>query len=230
MHRTALLLPLAALCAPAMAQAPAAAQPGEESRKLHAILESQWEATARRHPEFATFRGDHRFGDRWTDNRPAAREQRDREDRDTLRQLKTIDRTRLDATDQVSLDMAVDSLEDEVRLQPHLGYRSLSLGAMRGFHTALPEVLRFSPSRNRAEVEQMLGRLAAYPAGLDIEIENLKRGMAAGWVPPKPVLQRVLSALDGLLVAPEASAIYEPFKTLGSAIPPQERSSCASAR
>ena len=105
----------------------------------------------------------------------------------------------------------------------HLGYRSLTLGALRGFHTALPEVLRFNPSRNRAEVEQMLARLSAYPAGLDIEIENLKRGMAAGWVPPKPVLQRVLAALDALLVAPEASAIYEPFKTLGSAIPADEQ-------
>jgi uncharacterized protein (DUF885 family) len=69
----------------------------------------------------------------------------------------------------------------------------------------------------------MLSRLAAYPGVLDLEIENLKRGMATGWVPPKPVLQRVLSALDGLLVAPEASAIYEPFKTLGSAIPPDEQ-------
>jgi uncharacterized protein (DUF885 family) len=237
MHRTALLLLLAPLAAPALcrAQVPTAtptttaatpataATANEESRRLHAIFESQWEATARRHPEFATFRGDHRFGDRWTDNRPAAREQRDREDRDTLQQLKTIDRTRLDATDQVSLDMALRSLEDDVRLQPHLGYRSLSLGSMRGFHTALPEVLRFNPTRNRAEADQMLARLATYPARLDTEIENLKRGMAAGWVPPKPVLQRVLSALDGLLVAPEASAIYEPFKTLGSAIPPDEQ-------
>ena len=223
MHRTALLLVLAALSGPALPQVPAAPAPNAESQRLHAIFDAQWEATARRHPEYATFRGDHRFGDRWTDNRPAARDQRDREDRETLQRLLAIDRSRLHTTDQVSLDMAVRSLEDDVRLQPHAGYRSLTLGALRGFHTALPEVLRFNPSRNRAEVEQMLARLAAYPAGLDIEIENLKRGMAAGWVPPRPVLHRVLSALDGLLVAPEASAIYEPFKTLGSAIPPEEQ-------
>ncbi len=223
MNHTPLLLVLAALSAPALSQTPALPAPNAESQRLHTIFESQWEATARRHPEIATFRGDHRFGDRWTDNRPTAREQRDREDRETLQQLKAIDRTRLDATDQVSLDMAVRRLESEVRLQPHLGYRSLTLGSMWGFHTALPEVLRVNPSRNRAEVEQMLARLAAYPAALDTEIENLKRGMAAGWVPPKPVLQRVLSALDGLLVAPEASAIYDPFKTLGSAIGPDEQ-------
>jgi uncharacterized protein (DUF885 family) len=222
MHRTALLLVLAALSAPALSQ-PSVTAPNAESQRLHAIFDAQWEATARRHPEYATFRGDHRFGDRWTDNRPAARDQRDREDRETLQQLKAIDRSRLDTTDQVSLDMAVRSLEGEVRLQPHLGYRSLTLGALRGFHTALPEVLRYNPTRSRAEVEQMLARLAAYPAALDIEIENLKRGMAAGWVPPKPVLQRVLSALDGLLVAPEASAIYEPFKSLGSSIPAAEQ-------
>jgi uncharacterized protein (DUF885 family) len=225
MHRcTALSLVLAALAAPALSQTPAAAAPqSEESRQLHAIFDAQWEATARRHPEFATFRGDHRFGDRWTDNRPAARDQRDREDRETLQRLKAIDRTRLDATDQVSLDMAVRVLEDTVRLQAFSGYRSLTLGSMRGFHTALPEVLRFSPSRNRAEIEQMLARLSAYPGLLDIEIENLKRGMATGWVPSRPVLQRVLSAMDGLLLPPEQTAIFEPFKSMGSAIPPEEQ-------
>jgi hypothetical protein len=61
MHRTALLLLLAPLAAPALcrAQAPTATPTttattagtvNEESRKLHAIFESQWEATARRHP------------------------------------------------------------------------------------------------------------------------------------------------------------------------------------
>ena len=227
MHHAALLLVLAALSAPSLAQTaptplatPAAQAPNAGLQRLHDIFDAQWEATARRHPEVATFRGDHRFGDRWTDNRPAAREQRDREDRETLQQLKAIDRSRLDATDQVSLDMAVRSLEDEVRLQPYAGYRSLTLGAMYGFHTVLPEMLRFNPSRTPAEAEQMLGRLAGYPAVLDVEIEKLKRGIAAGWVPPKPVLQRVLSALDGLLGAPETTAIYEPFNSLGSAIPP----------
>jgi uncharacterized protein (DUF885 family) len=203
--------------------ASAATHDAEESRRLHALFAEQWEASARHHPEYATFRGDHRFGDRWTDNSPAAREQRDREARDVLSQLRAFDRSRLGPTDQVSLDMAVQRLESEIRLQPHLGYRSLSLGALRGFHTALPDVLRFNPSRNRAEADQMLARLAAYPARLDVEIQNLRRGMATGWVPSRPVLQRVLAYLDGLLVAPEASAIYEPFKTLGSAIPPGEQ-------
>lgn len=203
--------------------APALVPDAEETRRLHALFDEQWEALARHHPEFATFRGDHRHGDRWTDNSPAAREQRDREARTMLQRLRTIDRPRLGATDQVSLDMAIQRLESEVRLQPHLGFRSMSLGAMRGFHTALPEVLRFNPSRTRPEVEQMLARLAAYPALLDVEIQNLQRGMAAGWVPAKPVLQRVLAHLDGLLGAPEAGPIYEPFKTLGSAIPPAEQ-------
>ncbi|NRF70858.1 DUF885 domain-containing protein [Aquincola sp. S2] len=215
----ALLLGAAALLPqPASAQADPA-----EAQRLHALFEAQWEALAREHPEWATFRGDHRFDDRWTDNRPAAREQRDRAARERLQQLRAIDRTKLGATDLVSLDMALERLQREVRHQAFAGYRTMSVGSMRGPHTALPEVLRFNANSTRPQVEQMLARVGAFPAFIDQEINNLREGMRLGWVPSKPVLQRALITLDGLLGAPEASPIMEPFKTLGSAIPLDEQ-------
>lgn len=208
---------------PAAAPAAAASPDADEARKLHTLFDAHWEASARDFPEWATFRGDQRFNDRWTDNRPAARDARDRATRERLQQLRGIDRTKLGPTDQVSLDMALERAERDVRHQAFAGFRSMTIGAMRGVHTALAEVLRFNPSGTKAQVEMMLARLAAAPAFLDQEILNLREGMRLGWVPSKPVLQRALVALDGLLVAPEASPIFDPFKTLGSAIPPDEQ-------
>lgn len=205
----------------ALAQAPAA-DPAEAQR-LRSAFDAQWEALAERHPEFASFRGDHRFGDRWTDNSPAGRARRDQAARDWLALLQGFDRRKLSLTDQVSLDMALDRAAAEVRLQGFEGWRTMTLGAMRGMHTALPEVLRVSPARQRGDVEKMLARMAGYPLLLEQEIVQLRRGIALGWVPSRPVLERVLLQIDGLLGPPESTPIFEAFKSLGPAIPPEEQ-------
>ena len=62
MHTTRLLL---ALGAAALMTLPATAAPREtrspEARRLHALFAEAWEDGARRFPEWATYRGDHRF-------------------------------------------------------------------------------------------------------------------------------------------------------------------------
>lgn len=221
--RAPLAIGLTLLAATVCAQTAGQAADPAESRRLQAAFESQWQALAEQHPEFATFRGDHRFGDRWTDNSAAARAQRDQKARDWMATLQGFDRSKLEPTDAVSLDMARQRTASELRLQPFAGYRSMVLGGLRGPHTALADVLRVNPSRNKAEVEQMLGRLASYPSFLDQEITLMRSGITQGWVPSRPVLERALKQIDALLAAPDTTPIFEPFKSLGSAIPPAEQ-------
>ena len=52
---------------------PAAAQDAAETARLHALFARQWAWVGETFPEWATFRGDHRFGDRLTDNSAAGR-------------------------------------------------------------------------------------------------------------------------------------------------------------
>ena len=46
-------------------------EPGE-SRKLHALFDARWEVQMRTYPEWATYVGDSRYGDRLYDASPAA--------------------------------------------------------------------------------------------------------------------------------------------------------------
>ncbi|MFM7506501.1 MAG: hypothetical protein ACKO3M_08045, partial [Rubrivivax sp.] len=77
----ALMLALLAGPSPATAQAaPAASQEPERSpaaRALHALFAASFEDSTRRFPEWATYRGDHRFGDRLTDASPEAQAEAD---------------------------------------------------------------------------------------------------------------------------------------------------------
>ena len=214
---------IATLFSAALHVAPArAADPPDpaQTRALHALFDAQWEADMRRYPEWATFVGDHRYGDRLYDATPAARAAEFDSAREALAQAQAIRRDALTAQDQVSLDVFMHGLQRSLSFEPFVGYRSMSLGALGGFQSDFADLLTSSPVASRAQVEQMLARMAAYPKRVEQELARLREGQALGWVPPRSVLDRVLVQLDAELApAIEQSPFFLPFTQLGSDIP-----------
>ena len=189
------------------------------TRRLHSLFERHWEDSARRFPEWATWRGDHRFGDRLSDASPAARAANDTWTREMLQEAVAVPGDTLSTTDRVSRDLFIHNLEEQVRLQAHAGWRSRSLVSQWGFQSRLAGLLQASPVSTAAEVRQMLARLAAWPTRVDQEIVHLREGLSAGWTSPRPVLERVLQQIDGQLPADvSASPFFAPFKNLGPGI------------
>ena len=222
-------LALAAISLPAVAQPlPDAA----EARRLHAIFDERWEALMKLHPEWGTYLGDHRYGDRLHDASPTAEAAAFAATRRSLEQLRAIRRDALSATDRTSLDIAIHTLQDQLRFEPSIGYRRLSLGAIGGFQSGFADLLSASPVAQRSQVEQMLARMAAYPQRVEQELLRLREGLALGWVPPRAVQERVLAIIDGQLPAQtlaqtpaqiEKSPFFEPFTKLGTDIPAAAR-------
>ena len=196
------------------------------SQTLHALFAEYWEDTARDLPEWATWRGDHRFDNRLADHSHAARAARDRQARQWLARATAIDRAALSPADQLSLDVFIHGRADEAAYQPFEGWRTMSLGAEGGLHTDLPDLLRLMPADSVPQVEAVLARLAAVPRRVDQELQWIGRGVTLGWVPPAPVLQRVLAQLDEQPHAPpQDSPWLEPLQRMSPQIPPAEQAS-----
>ncbi|HSQ71711.1 MAG TPA: DUF885 domain-containing protein, partial [Rubrivivax sp.] len=204
-----------------------AAAPGADAaatRQLQALFDARWEGLMQTYSEWATFVGDHRYGDRLHDASPAGIAAEFDAARQALAQARAIPRQGLSARDQASLDIFVHRLEEQLRTEPFVGYRSMSLGALGGFQTGFAELLRAVPATTRPQVEQALARMAAYPRRVDQELVQLREGLALRWVPPREVLERVLAQIDGQL-APVAdqSPFFDPFTRLGKDIPAAEQ-------
>ena len=212
---------IAAQAAPVRA---ADAPPPAPSKPLHALFDARWETLMKAYPPWATYLGDHRYGDRLEDASPEAIAANEAATRRTLAEAKAIDRTTLSPLDRSSLDVFIFELEDDVGFQPFVGYRSMSLGALGGFQSGFASLLRQSPSETAAQARQILARMAAYPRRVEQEIVRLREGMALGWVPPKTVLERVLPQIDDQLdIALEKGPFFEPFTRLASDIPVNEQ-------
>jgi uncharacterized protein (DUF885 family) len=222
-HTLALTLALAAGAAAAQTDAAA-------TRAAHDLFARQWEALAVNFPEFATYRGDFRFNDRLSDASPEAEAAQDAQARGWLAEARAIARDKLAPTDRVSLDMFTSARENEVAMQPFTGFRSLRTGALGGIQSGFSDLMTVTPVATRAQVDALMKRIAAMPRRMDQEIAAMRRGMAAGWVPSRDVLDRVLKQIDAQLApAVEAGPLYAPFTKLGAAIPADERAALQAA-
>ena len=201
-----------------------------ETRRLHALFDAEWEWNMRTFPEWATYVGDHRYGDRLEDRSLEAEDAYFGHARERLARLASIDRAKLSAADRVSHDILVRDTRQWIERQAHPGLRTLALSAVGGPHMGFAELLRASPAGTEKDARNLVARMSAYPAVVDQVIARMRAGLAAGWVTHRPSLARVPAQIDGQLPEDAAkSPLYEPFTRLGRDLSEHERAELASA-
>lgn len=197
-----------------------------ESQRLHALFDESWEANMRRYPEWATYVGDHRYGDQLHDATPENEVAGYAATRRYLEVARTIKREALAAKDRVSLEIFIHLLQQDLLFEPLVGFRRMTVNAAYwgGFQGELANLVQASPVAARAQVEQLIARLGAYPRRVDQELVRLREGLRLGWVPPRAVLQRAIASLDLEIAASgDASPFFQPFTKLGRDIPAAEQ-------
>lgn len=209
-----LAVALSAALAPLPTTSHAAAAPAasreEASRQLHRLFDEEWERGLRESPEGATYNGDPRYNDRWTDMSLAAIRQRQADDLTALARLRAIDRSALPEADRLSYDVFAWDLERAVERQKFNEWQR-PLSQRGGIQTAdeIVEVLQF---RSVKDYEDWLARLEALPALVEQNIVLMREGMKAGNTPARVLMERVPAQIAAQLVDdPARSRFYSPF-------------------
>ncbi len=203
------------------------AQPAATAATLQAraLFDEYWDRTAAMYPEWATYRGDHRFGDRLTDAAPEARARWFTFARDIKAKLQALPPQDPGTPELMSAQILARRMDRSLSMEPFAGYESMTVNAAPfPFQASFQGLLRASPVSTDLQVRQVLARMTAYPLRVEQEIARLRAGMDEGWVPPRPLLEAVLRQLDAQLAQRGRASIYfEPFTRLGNAIPAADR-------
>jgi uncharacterized protein (DUF885 family) len=209
----------AGLPAAAPETAPAAA-PSSESERLKRLFHESDEASLRRNPVGAIFRGDLRYADRLgdfiTDRYFEAERAAGESD---LAALRAIDRSKLSDTDRIAYDVFEWQTRDSLKnLEPEM----LALGVVRpinhfsGFHTFYPTFASgegAAPFKTVADYENNLKRHKDYVAFHDRAIGRFRQGMASGVLETKLTTKNVIDQLDVLIAQNvEESPFYGPIR------------------
>lgn len=208
------------------AEAPPPATDSATRQALDAFFSAQWERGLRESPEGATYSGDNRFNDRWSDYSLAAIEKREAGDRAALEELHAIDRDALDAADRLDYDTFEWQLEHAIAAQRFRAYLQ-PISHQGGVQTAsgIAEVMPFTSA---SDYRDWLARMAAVPTLVDQSIALMKKGVEAGNVPPKVLMERVPAQIAAQVVdEPAQSPFYRPFTKFPDTVPEAERKALA---
>ncbi len=222
--------PVAPVAAEAAPTAPAVAEKSAHDR-LFDLFKASDEASLKRNPLSALFRGDLRYADRLGDNitdeyfaaeRAAAEAD--------LAALHAIPRAELNATDQVAYDVFDFTTKDTLRgLQPDI----LALTAVRpmthffGVHTFYPTFASgkgAAPFKTLLDYENNLKRHRDFVTYIDRAIGRFRQGEQSGVVETKMTVRNMIEQLDTQLKQkPEDSPYFGPVKEFPDAISASDR-------
>src|SRR5687768_850238 len=168
-----------------------AAKPqNSEDEKLRKIFDEEWEYGLREYPTFATYVGDPRYNDRLPDISIAALDRRKQHDRDLLKKLQTLDRSKLSPDQQLNYDLYVYGLKQGIEGQ-QFPQEYIQITQMGGVYSDIAELAIQSPRRTVKDYEDFLKRLEATPQLVDQTIALLKKGTETGVTPPNITLREV---------------------------------------
>jgi uncharacterized protein (DUF885 family) len=195
-------------------------------RALHALFDAEWERNLRESPETATYQGDTRYDDRWSDLSLQAIAASEKADRAALEKLRRIDRRALSADDQLNHDTFAWQLERRIEGQRFREY--LAPVSQRTGVQLLGDIGEIMPFEKPADYRRYLARLARLPTLVDQVIALMREGLRTGQVTPKVLMERVPAQISAQIVEdPPASPFYRPFKRFPERIGAAEREALA---
>ena len=183
----------------------------ETTKQLYAVFDSEWENNLRENPTFASYLGDKRYNDKWTDNSLAAIEKRQKHRIETLAKLKKIDRSQLSVSDRLNYDLFVKNYENNIEEYKFKEYL-LPINQRGGIQTAdeIASSLRFTTVK---DYEDWLVRLNQFPEQMNQTLALMREGKKENLMWARSVMERVPAQIDNQIVADaEKSLFYKPFK------------------
>jgi len=231
---------LLALAAPAVAGPPVVRSPTTvpstatqqaAHNRLFELFKASDEASLKRNPLQALFRGDMRYADRLGDLFSDAHFQGEKAAAEhDLAALHAIPRSQLDATDQLAYDVFDYQTKDTLRgLQPDLLRltKALPMNHFFGLHTlyaTLSSGQGGAPYATVADYENCLKRNRDFARNVDEAIRQWRTGEAEGVVDTKLTVRNMIEQLNNQLkLAPEDSPYWGPIKAFPNSINGAER-------
>lgn len=176
-----------------------------DSERFAELVNITYEYTMLSFPEFATYLGDPRGQDRWTDQSEKIRKQRDQDAKDLLAALANINRDALSASEQVNYDLLYDSQKLDIEGQQFPG-ELMPINQMGGVQQDIASMMAISRPKNAGDYANMVARLEQVPQVVEQAITLMRKGMGAGITPPAITLRDVPQQIRNQLVDEPANS------------------------
>ncbi|MFY9645082.1 MAG: DUF885 domain-containing protein [Terriglobales bacterium] len=217
------LLAVAMLIPVAVAAANPPADLEARRKALNDLLHEQWEYTMRTNPIYASILGDKRYNDKLDDFSQAAIDDNLEQTRRFLDRFEAIDTAGFPEQETLNKELMVRDLRmtlEGARFKPW----QMPVNQDSGIHIDAPQLVSILSFENAKDYEDYITRLKLLPRLFDQTIEQMRKGMAEGRIPPRILLEKVVTQANGIATtAPDQSPFTHPFDKFPDAISEADR-------
>jgi uncharacterized protein (DUF885 family) len=218
-----LLVP--ALLLPAIGQTPGtgASDVAARQRQLKALYEEQWQYELRQSPEFATYLGDKRYNDRFSDESAQAHQADLEQTRSFLAKFEAVDPSGLPTQDALSRDLMIRNLREEIEGAQFKSWE-MPINQFGGPHTNLIDLVSSTPFDDVHDYDNYVARLHLVPALFDQIIANMRQGMSDKLMPPRFLLEKAARQVQEIAnTSADASPFRKPIDKFPVTVSPAEQ-------
>ena len=178
---------------------------------LNKLLAEQWEYSLSTSPEFASILGDKRWNDQISDNSQAAIDAELAKSREFLKRFEAIDTTGFPEQEALNQELMVRGLKEGIEGARFKGWL-MPVNQISGIHLMAPQFPPLLTFTTVKDYDDLITRYKKLPRVFDQTIVHMRAGMAAGLMPPKFLLEKVVGQIEGLAaMQPEQSPFAQPL-------------------
>ena len=196
-----------------------------ESRRkaLNDLLHEQWEYTLRTSPIYASILGDKRYNDQLDDFSQHAIDDNLEQSRRFLTRFEAIDTAGFPDQEVLNKQLMVRDLSiglEEARFKPW----EMPVNQFSGIHIEAPQLVSILSFESVKDYEDYITRLKLLPRLFDQNIVQMRKGMADGLMPPKILLEQVVTQSNGIATTDaEKTPFAHPFDKFPDGISEADR-------
>ena len=196
----------------------------EARRKaLNNLLEEQWEYTMRASPLYASFLGDKRYNDQLDDFSQKHIDEDLEQTRRFLDRLEAIDTTGFPEQEALNQQLMVRDLKITLEGAKFKNWE-MPVNQFDGVHIFLPQLVNVLSFVSVKDYQDYISRLHKMPVMFDQTIVQMRKGMADGFMPPRLVLEQVVTQASGIAQMPaEKTPFAQPFDKFPDAVSEADR-------
>jgi len=196
-----------------------------ESRRksLNSLLQERWEYTLKNSPIFASILGDKRYNDQLDDFSQKAIDADLARTRTDLARFEAIDTTGFPEQEALNKQLMVRDLKMSLEDARFKSWE-MPVNQFNGIHLEAPQLVSILAFDSVKDYEDYIARLKKFPVLFDQNIEQMRKGMAEGLMPPKILLDQVVSQSNNLAtMSVEKSPFAQPFDKFPDSISEADR-------
>jgi len=205
-----LVLLMVLLCSSVFAAPPQADLEGRR-KALNDLLAERWEYSLRTSPIYASILGDKRWNDKLDDFSQKAIDDDLEQSKKYLARFEAIDTAGFPEQEALNKTLMVRDLRMTLEGARFKSWE-MPVTQFGGVHIDLPQLVSVLSFQSVKDYDDYISRLKQVPRAFEENVIQMRKGMAEGLMPPRILLEKVVTQADGLATkAPDAMPFAQPF-------------------